>query len=215
MGSVPGSSATSGGGIFSAASNIFGGFAEQGADYARAQIARNNAIIARQNAQYAAEGGEVKTEQLGLRTRGQVAEIAARQAGAGINPNTGSALDVRKSAGMLGALDILTTRSAAARQAYGYQIQAQAQDVESAMAKKAGNIAPWLGGFNAIGSLLGSSASLQGMYQKAQQEGLRTNSGLPLDAIFDGGGGSSGNSGGGQSGAGTSASDYENFVGGD
>lgn len=203
MGGTPGSSSSALSSAFSAVSNIMGGFAEQGADFARAQIARNNAIIARQNAQYAAEAGEAKTEQLGLRSRGQVAEIAARQAGSGVNPNVGSALDVRKSAGMLGALDILTARSAAARQAYGYQIEAQAQDVQSAMAKKAGNIAPWVGGFNAIGSLLGGATSLSSMYQKAQMEGLSTNSGLPLDAIFGSGGSSSGGGGG------SSAADYE------
>lgn len=212
MGSVPGSSATGAGGIFGAIGDVFGGFAQQGAYDAQSQIARNNAIIARQNAAYAAQAGEAKTEQLGLRNRGQVAEIAARQAGAGINPNTGSALDVRKSAGMLGNLDILTARSAAARQAYGYQIQAQAEDVQSEMARKAGKIAPFVGGFDALGSLLGSSTSLSGMYQKAQQEGLSTNAGLPLDAIF-GGGGSSGGGGGGYSDS--YVKGLEDFVGGD
>lgn len=170
IGSTPGSSLLAGATGLSAIGDIFGGLAQQGQFNARAQIARNNAIISRQNASYAAQAGEAKTEQLSLRNRGQVAEIAARQAGSGVNPNVGSALDVRKSAGMLGALDVLTARSAAARQAYGYQVQAQGQDIEARMLRKAANLAPIEGGLAAAGSLLGGAYSLQNQYKKWQQE---------------------------------------------
>jgi hypothetical protein len=195
MGSVPGSSAKAGSGIFNIVGDVLSGFSQQGAYDAQAQIARNNAIIARQNAGYAAQEGEAKGEQLGLRTRGRVAEIAARQAGSGLDPNSGSALDVRKSAGMLGALDALTARSQAAREAYGYQVRAQAEDVQSQMARKAAKIAPLEGGFNAIGSLLSTVSSLQGMYGDAQRQGLSTAAGLPLDNIFGSGEASSGGGG--------------------
>jgi hypothetical protein len=88
---------------------------------------------------------------------------------------------------MLGSLDALTARSQAARQAYGYQVKAQAEDVQSQMARKAGKIAPWIGGFDAVGSLLGGASSLQGMYKQAQQQGISDNGGLPLDNIFGSG----------------------------
>ena|SRR5690348_13146350 len=170
IGTTPGSSLGAASGALGFLGNIFGGFAQQGQLDVQAQIARNNAIIDRQNAAYAAQAGEAKTEQLGLRTRGQVAEISARQAGSGINPNTGSALDVRQSAGMLGNLDILSARSAAARQAYGYQQEASTEDLQAKMLRKAAGLAPIEGVVGGIGSLLGAASSLQGQYAQWQKE---------------------------------------------
>lgn len=160
MGSTPGSSATAGAGVLQAIGSLFGGFSEAGRLNAQAEIARNNAQLARWNANQAMAAGEARAEQQGFRTRAQVGSIRARQAGAGIDPNSGSAADVRASAAALGTLDALTIRSNAARQAYGYEVKATEQDAAQKAYRKGAKLAPWLGGFDAATSLLGTSASL-------------------------------------------------------
>lgn len=145
---------------FNVASDIMGGFAKAGQLNAQAQIARNNAIIARQNAIGALGAGEARAEIQGLRNRAQMGALKAGQAAAGVDVNTGSAADVRASAAMLGMHDMMTIRSNAARQAYGYETQALGQELQSKLYRKGAKIAPWEGGFNALGSLIGGSSKL-------------------------------------------------------
>lgn len=160
MGSTPGSSASGAGGIFNAVGDVLGGFSEAGQLNAKAQIARNNAIISRQNAAQAAAAGEVRAETQGLRNRAQMGALKAGQAASGVDVNTGSAADVQASAAMIGAHDMAMIRSNAARQAYGYQTEALGQEQQSKMYRKGAKIAPWEGAFNAVGSLLGASSNI-------------------------------------------------------
>lgn len=163
MGSVPGSSATGAGSIFSAVGDVLGGFSTAGQLNAKAQIARNNAIIARQNASGALGAGEVRAEMQGLKNRAQLGAIKAGQAVSGVDVNTGSAADVQQSAAMLGAHDMMMIRSNAARQAYGYELEATGQEQQGKLYRKGAKIAPWEGAFNAVGSLLGGASKISDM----------------------------------------------------
>lgn len=169
MGSVPGSSATGAGVVFNAVGDILGGFSEAGQLNAKAQIARNNAIIARQNASGALGAGEVRAEAQGLKNRAQQGAIKAGQAASGVDVNAGSAVDVRQSAAMLGAHDMMMIRSNAARQAYGYELEGLGQEQQSKLYRKGAKIAPWEGGFNAVGSLLGGASKLSEMSKAWEQ----------------------------------------------
>jgi hypothetical protein len=160
VGSTPGSTAGAAAGAFGAIGNLISGFSTAGELNAKSQIARNNSLIAAQNARMAMATGESRAEAQGLKTRARLGEIKAQQGAGGIDVNSGSAADVRASAAKLGALDALTIRSNAARQAYGLDLESQGELQQSKLYRKGAKIAPWEGAFNAVGSLLGSASQL-------------------------------------------------------
>jgi hypothetical protein len=125
----------------------------------QAQVSLNNATIAQQNAQLAAQTGEAKAEATSLQNREQIGRIAAAQAAGGIDVDSGSAVDVRSTQREMGRLSQLTDVSNAALQQYGYrsqgtsyQAQAGLETAQAASAARAGPIA-------AAGSLLGGAGS--------------------------------------------------------
>ena len=109
------------------------GEAKSSADKYNATIASNNAKIAEQNAEFKSREGEQQAAIEEQKTRAKVGAIQANQAAAGVDVNTGSAVDVRSSAASLGELNAITIRSNAAREAYGYQTQASNDKAQAAM----------------------------------------------------------------------------------
>lgn len=115
---------------------IESGNAQASAAKYQSQVAANNAQIATQNASFAGQEGEANEAAAQAKTRAQVGGIIASQAANGIDVNNGSASSTQASAAQLGELNTLTIRSAAARQAYGYQTQAASDTAQSALDKQ-------------------------------------------------------------------------------
>jgi hypothetical protein len=90
----------------------------------QAQVAANNATIARYNAQQAGEAGASTEEALGLRNRAAAADVLAGEAAGGVDVNSGSNLDVQKSQRITGLEDVAQAQHNAFMQAYGYNTQA-------------------------------------------------------------------------------------------
>jgi hypothetical protein len=135
----------------------------------QAQVAANNAVIAQQNATWAAAEGESQAGAVDLATRANVGAIKAAQAGNNISVNSGSAKAVQGSAATLGKLDALTTMSNAARAAYGFETQqmgftaeSELQATEASQAKEAGEI-------GMMSSLLSGASSAANRYRTWQQ----------------------------------------------
>lgn len=133
----------------------------------QAAVADNNAAVARNNALMATRIGEQKSMQQELKNRGQLGAIIAQQAGNGVDVNTGSAKDVQTSARVLGRQDTMTIRSDAAREAYGYETEAQNFKAQSKLLKKSAKDARSAGDVAALSSLLGGAASAAGSYSSA------------------------------------------------
>ena len=111
------------GSAFSALGSIQSGYASAAqADY-EAQVAKNNAIIASQNAAYAAQAGEANAYDTGLNERAKSGAVTAGLAASGLDVNTGSAEDVRRSEAELGQTNVERVRSNASLLAYGYRTQ--------------------------------------------------------------------------------------------
>src|SRR6185437_8079095 len=108
----------------SAISSIAGGFAQAGMANYQAQVASNNAIIARQKATYATEAGETQAQAESLKERARGASIKAAEASSNVDVNSGTALDLQQSQRELGELDTQTRMSNAALNAYGYRSEA-------------------------------------------------------------------------------------------
>lgn len=137
-----------------------------------AQVAANNQLIAQENSRLASAAGNQQATIEGQKTRAAVGGIKAQQAASGIDVNRGSAVDVRSSAAELGELNALTVRSNAARQAYGYDVQAASAGgqagLDSAMAGNAANA----GRINQISSLLAGASSAGSQFATGKRLGL-------------------------------------------
>lgn len=126
---------------------------------AQASEYRYQAAVAENNASFAAAEGEVKGTDAGLKEAATVGAVKAAQAARGIDVNKGSAAKVQQSAEQLGQLDILTIRSDAAREAYGYHTQATGLKIAAKNAQTMGylNAAGKL--FSGLGNIAGFSGN--------------------------------------------------------
>lgn len=142
-----------------------GGAIEQGqatanaANY-RAQVATNNATIAKQNADYAIEAGQVAAETQGLKGAAAGGALKAHQGASGVDINSGSAVDVRTSQREAAKLDAETVMNNAELQAYGYNAKATGFEAESQLDRLTADQAPIGAEIGATGSLLSSASSL-------------------------------------------------------
>lgn len=119
---------------------------------------KQNAALKDQAANDTIASGNTSADWQRVRTGQAIGTQRAVQAANGIDVNSGSAAQLQDDTAMIGELDALTIQNNAAREAYGYRIQAQqdranaAQTVTNAGNKATGSI---LGG---LGSAFGSFA---------------------------------------------------------
>ena len=90
----------------------------------QAQVARNNELIANQNAAYSIQAGQAKAAATSLQGAQTMGKIKAGQAASGIDVNTGSAVGVQTSEREVSKLDTATVLNNAELEAYGYRTQA-------------------------------------------------------------------------------------------
>lgn len=139
--------------------------ASQAADY-NAQLARNKAVLARQNAEWESAAGTQKIEQKQMDTRANLGQIKANQASAGIDVNRGSAVDTTAGVVAAGQQDVTTLRTNAIRKAYGYQLDADADESRASLMQVEGKNAKTASKLQATADLLGGLGSAGGAYAK-------------------------------------------------
>lgn len=152
------------GDLVTAVGDIFSGVSEQGAANAQKNIARQNAEIAERNATLTMAAAEGQEEQLGMRNKAIAGAIKTRQAAGGVDVNSGSAKDVQTSQRALGMLDVMTLKSNAAREAFGFKVQAKQFRDEAAIAKSKANQAMVGASLNAFSSLVGGASQASSAY---------------------------------------------------
>lgn len=149
------------------------------------QIADRNAKLMEDEAQAAEAAGAQRSNLESLRTRELIGKQKAAAAAAGLDVNSGSALDIRAGAAGLGMLSDLNIRDETARKALGYRIRGldyEDQAVSagtaadnfrtSALAGSAAAEAASTAGFlNAAGSLAGGAARTGSMIADFQRQG--------------------------------------------
>lgn len=149
------------------------GAAAQSAHNFNAQVSASNAAQAKRTAQMAEEMGESQAAYQGQKARAEIGAIEAAQGSSGVRVDSGSSQAVVQSAKQLADLDISQVRSNAAREAYGYRVQAANEMAEGILekyaaktSKKAGDIkaaTTFIGGVNNIAksvATLGKSGAL-------------------------------------------------------
>lgn len=149
----------------------------------QAQVDRNNAIIAGQNAQYATEAGAQHAMQQGLQNRSLQGRIVAGQAANGIDPNTGSALAVQDTARQTGLTDVQQTAQNAALQAYGYRTQATSDTAQAGLSTMQAGQATQGAELGAFGSLASGAGQLGSQWNALKQPGVPIG-GTVIDGTF-------------------------------
>jgi len=146
----------------------------QSAQY-NAAVARNNETIAKQNANISLTQGTQQEENQRLKTGSKINAALAQQAASGINPNSGSALDVRTSAAQLGELDALTIRQNYNQKNLDYTNQANAYASQASLDEAQGN-------WGVASSILGGASSVSDKWLNYQTKGVFGNSGYTGNA---------------------------------
>ncbi len=149
---------------------------QQQADAAKYQaaVARNNQIIAQQNASQAAQAGAIQAQSRDFRNRAVLGAIEAGQGAGGIDIDSESSKQIRESTEQLGRFDTRTVMSNALQQARGYTAQAMNFGAEAGLAESRASNASTSGLLGGFGSLLGGATSFGTKWQSYQREGVST-----------------------------------------
>jgi len=148
----------------SAIGSIEGGYAAQNAADYQAQVARNNAQIAEQNAVYATQAGRAAAENQSRKGAAQVGQIKVAQAAGGVDVNSGSAEDVQVGQREVNQLDTETVLNNAQLHAYGYRTQATNFQAEANLDTMKGEQAVEGAYLKAGGDLLSSASGISGKW---------------------------------------------------
>lgn len=188
---VVGMGATIAGGITQAAGAKAAGQAALQQNNYQAGVAEINSKIAKQNADYARNQGEIQAQQYGIKSAQRMGAIHAGQSASGIDVNTGTAVDVRASQKLTSDMDLAQIRQNAAKTAYDFDAQAVGFDNQATLYKMAGTNAVVAANYQATASILGTVSSVASKWSQGSQMGM-----------FSGGGsGGSGGSGGAEAAA--------------
>jgi len=123
---------------------------------ANAQVAENNALLAQQEADASNALATREMEQQAWRTRIALGQQRAAIAANNIDPTLGTPAEILGETALFGEVDQQTIRMNAARQAWGFNAQAQNQRTQ-------GELARWSGNAQATGTILGSLSSAASM----------------------------------------------------
>lgn len=159
------------GGAISALGQIMGGNSQAAMFQYQAGIAQINQQIEKQNADYATAAGEVSAQQSGMKTRATIGQTIAQQGAGGLAIGGGSNARVVSSEQALGQEDQALIRSNAARQAYGFNVEAAKYGAQATVDTTAASNAKTAGYLGAFGSLLGTGGSVASKWLQASTAG--------------------------------------------
>lgn len=145
--------------------------AEAAAKY-QAQVARNNQIIAQQNAEYAAAAGAAQAQSRDFRNRAVQGGILAAQAASGIDVGSPTSREVRESAAQIGRLDTETLFANALQTTRGYVNQGTNFESEARLADMRARQASSSGFLSGFGSLLSGASSFASKWASYQDKGI-------------------------------------------
>jgi len=143
----------------------------QAANY-QAAVARNNAMIAQQNAAQAVATGRAQAQKRDFQTGAVLGEIAAAQGASGIDIGSSTFKDVTADQRQLGRLDTATIMQRALDRARGFDVEAMTQTAEAQLQQMTAARARQAGTISATSSLLGGATSFADKWQRYQTTGV-------------------------------------------
>ena len=138
----------------------------------RAQVARINADINRQNAEWARDRGDKEAVQYGMKAKQQAGQIRAAQGASNLDVNSGSNAEVQRSQALIKDLDLAQIRENAAKVAYDYETKATMDENQATLDVMAGANAKKAGNLKALGSIIGTASTVSSKWQAGSSAGL-------------------------------------------
>jgi hypothetical protein len=138
----------------------------------QAQVARNNQLIAQQNAEYASNVGETQAQAQDLKNRQQLGQIAAAQSASGLSFDSPTMQDVRTGSANVLRMDTVNTAQNAQLRSRAYDAQAANYGAQADLYGSAASDARRAGTFNAFGSLLSGGSQFAAKWDRYQSAGL-------------------------------------------
>lgn len=138
----------------------------------KAQVARNNSIVAGQNAQYSIQAGQEKAQEESLKGRERQGRVTAGLAANGLDVSSGTPADIRETQKESDVLSTQRVVDAAALQAYGYRTQSTNFSAEAGLEKTQASQAGTAGDLAAFGGLLAGASSVGKNYAQFQNAGV-------------------------------------------
>lgn len=129
-------------------------------------VAEQNAKLAEQQATDATARGATSESRFRTSTSQLVGAQKTGYAGQGVDVSTGTPAEVMADSARLGELDALTIRNNAAREAFGYTVQAANERTQGAMARMAGENTASSANAQAASTLLTGGAQFGNAWQK-------------------------------------------------
>ncbi len=151
--------------------------AQSAAALYQAQVARNNQVIANQNASIALQQGQQQEQTQRIKTGEMIGSELASQGASGVNPNKGSSLDVRSSAAETGELDAATIRYNANLKARDFMTQASSYGAQAGLYSAEAGWDQTAGYLGMGSSILGGASSVSSKWLSYQQQGVFGSSG--------------------------------------
>jgi hypothetical protein len=145
--------------------------ASSAANY-QAQVARNNQVIADQNASFALQQGQQQVAAKQQQTAQTISDQRAITAASGIDPNRGSSVRIQGDTAALGSLDAATISNNAARTAWGYQTQGADFGAQASLLSSQASSASAGGELGAFSSIIGGSSSVANKWLTYNQQGV-------------------------------------------
>lgn len=164
--------ATAGGGILSAVGNIMGAAGKSSMYNYQAGVAAINQKIAKQNAAYQRQVGELQAQSAGLKARGEIGLVKATQGARGFDVAKGSNEAVRDSMQDIASHEQKVIRANAARRAYGDELKAMEFGTQAGMASAAADYAVTEGVIGTASSILGTVSSVSSKWLQADTAGV-------------------------------------------
>jgi hypothetical protein len=152
----------------SAVGGIEAGQATAASDSYQAQVAANNATLAKQQGKLDIQSGEIAAVDQGLKTKAKIGTEKASQGASGIDVNSGSAADVRAGTAMVGTVDVSTIRSNAVKKAYSDEVQANSDTAQGQLDTMGASAAETGADIGAAGTLLTGASTVGANYAKLQ-----------------------------------------------
>jgi len=149
-----------GGQVINAIGNKKAGDAAKAAGESAAQQQEFNAQVAELQAADALARGQDEESRFRSSVRGLIGSQRAGFAGQGVEVGAGSAADVQADTAFLAEQDVQNIRANAAREAWGFQVEAQDRRMAADVARKGGQATASAAKWNTASSVLGAGSSL-------------------------------------------------------
>lgn len=164
--------ASAGGSALNAFGALFSGDAAAKGYKYQAGVAKLNADISRQNAEYAIRAGEVDARRMGMRYGQEIGAAKVGQAAKNIDVNRGAPTMVRDSQHDIAIEDQGQIRENANRKALGQFQEANKYEAEASAAKVAARNSRIASYISAGSSILGGVSSVSSKWMQGQQLGM-------------------------------------------